>query len=96
MAGGVGTDRPFAFNVKCIAFTAVVVATWRYLPRDAWWAWLAVLWWPYVAMAWYDELYDCRDKMRPTALPLGEWRSCRSNPRGTSATTTSCRRTAKT
>lgn len=70
MAGGV-FRRPFQFNVKCIVFTALVVATWKLLPRQGLWPWLLVLWWPYVAMAWYDELYDCADKMQPTALPYG-------------------------
>lgn len=71
MAGGVGTGRPFAFNVKCIVFTAMVVATWRFLPRSGVWPWMVALWWPYVAMAWYDELYACSDVMEPTALPFG-------------------------
>jgi hypothetical protein len=71
MSGGVGTRRPFEFNVKCVVFTALVAATWKYLPRDGLWPWLLVLWWPYVAMAWYDELYDCADKLGPTALPFG-------------------------
>ena len=71
MAGGI--RRPFEFNVKCIVFTALVVATWQLLPQSGGgvWPWLLVLWWPYVAMAWYDYMYDCKSKIQPTALPFG-------------------------
>jgi hypothetical protein len=73
MAGGVYTGRPFAFNVKCIVFTAAVAGGYWFLPPRKWWVLAFLLWMPYVAMAWYDHLYACRDQMSPTIVPFGRW-----------------------
>lgn len=73
MSGGLYPGRPFAFNVKCIVFTAAVAGGYWWLPPRSWWALLMLSWLPYVAMAWYDYTYDCRDKMGPTLVPFGRW-----------------------
>lgn len=73
MAGGIYRGRPFAFNVKCIVFTALVAGGYWYLPPRRLWALGLLLWAPYVAMAWYDYTYDCADKMAPTIVPFGRW-----------------------
>ena len=73
MAGGLYPGRPFALNIKCIVFTAVVAGGYWYLPPRRWWALALLLWLPYVAMAWYDHYYDCADKMAPTVVPFGRW-----------------------
>lgn len=71
MSGGIYQGRPFAFNIKCILFTAAAAGGYWYLPPRRWWALALLLWLPYISMAWYDELYDCRDKMGPTVVPFG-------------------------
>lgn len=73
MSGGVYPGRPFAFNVKCIAFTAVVAGGYWFLPPRQWWVLAVLLWLPYIAMAWYDYSYECRDKMQPTLVPFGRY-----------------------
>ena len=73
MSGGLYPGRPFAFNLKCIVFTAAVAGGYWWLPPRSWWVLLMLLWLPYVAMAWYDYMYDCRDKMGPTLVPFGRW-----------------------
>lgn len=71
MSGGLYPGNPFAFNVKCIVFTAAIAGGYWFLPPRAWWALALLLWLPYVAMAWYDHWYDCNDKLRPTVVPFG-------------------------
>lgn len=71
MSGGLYEGRPFAFNPKCIVFTAAVAGGYWFLPPRSWWALAVLLWLPYVAMAWYDEFYNCSDKMQPTIVPFG-------------------------
>lgn len=73
MSGGVYPGRPFAFNVKCIVFTAAVAGGYWLLPPRQWWVLAVLLWLPYIAMAWYDYSYDCRDKMQPTLIPFGRY-----------------------
>jgi hypothetical protein len=71
MAGGLYPGRPFAFNVKCIVFTALVAGGYWWLPPRNVWVLAVLLWLPYIAMAWYDHFYDCSDKMSPTIVPFG-------------------------
>ena len=73
MAGGLFGERPFAFNVKCVVFTAAVAGGYWWLPRRRLWVLAVLLWLPYVAMAWYDYAYGCRDKMQPTLFPFGRY-----------------------
>lgn len=73
MAGGVFPGRPFAFNLKCILFTAAVAGGYWYAPHRNLLILGFLLWLPYVAMSWYDYKYDCRDKMRPTIVPFGRY-----------------------
>lgn len=73
MAGGIFPERPFALNLKCVVFTAVVAGGYWYLPPRSPWVLGALLWLPYVAMAWYDYAYGCRDKMQPTLFPFGRY-----------------------
>lgn len=71
MAGGLFPGKPFEFNVKCIIFTAVLAGGYWYLPPKKLWILVFLLWFPYIAMAWYDYMYDCRNKLGPTAVPFG-------------------------
>ena len=71
MAGGVFPGQPFKFNVKCIIFTALIAGGYWYLPHRNLWVLLFLLWSPYLAMAWYDYMYQCQDKLEPTAIPFG-------------------------
>jgi hypothetical protein len=73
MAGGIFEARPFAWNVKCIIFTAIIAGGYWYLPAKNTYVLLFLLWLPYVAMAWYDYAYDCKDKMQPTIVPFGRY-----------------------
>ena len=73
MAGGIFPERPFAFNVKCIVFTAAIAGGYWWLPHKSVWVLVTLLWLPYVAMAWYDYKYNCSDKMQPTIVPFGRY-----------------------
>ena len=71
MGGGLfGT--PIYLNLKCVVFSAFVLAVW-YLPHPKFWQHRVVLGFilaslAYVLMAWYDLLFDCNDRLRPTFL----------------------------
>ena len=71
MAGGIFPGQPFEFNLKCILFTALLAGGYWYLPHKNLWVLVFLLWFPYIAMAWYDYMYDCRNKLKPTAVPFG-------------------------
>jgi hypothetical protein len=73
MAGGLFPNQPFAFNVKCIVFTAVVAGGYWFAPAKNVLVLLVLLWLPYVSMAWYDYVYQCNYKMQPTLFPFGRW-----------------------
>lgn len=73
MSGGIFPGRPFAWNIKCIIFTAIIAGGYWYLPRKNIWILIFLLWLPYVALAWYDYSYECLDKMKPTLFPFGRY-----------------------
>ena len=74
MGGGLFPGKPFAFNLKCIVFTAAMAGGYWFLPPRNKWIGTALLWLPYVSMAYYDYAYDCANKMAPTPyLPFGRW-----------------------
>lgn len=73
MAGGIFQERPFAWNVKCVVFSAVIAGGYWYLPPKSLYVLVFLLWLPYVSLAWYDYTYDCKDKMQPTLFPLGRY-----------------------
>jgi hypothetical protein len=73
MAGGLFPGRPFAFNIKCVIFTALLAGGYWLLPHKNKWVLFFLLWFPYIAMAWYDYTYDCRDKLQPTVVPFGRF-----------------------
>lgn len=63
MAGGL-FGRPFAFNIKCIIFSLIIISIFFYKPtiQNNYLAYgvsfgLFVI--SYVAMAWYDSVYNC-------------------------------------
>lgn len=82
MAGGIFPSRPFAWNIKCIIFTAIVAGGYWYLPSRNIFVLLFLLWLPYVALAWYDYSYDCKDKMQPTIVPFGRYIFLPFKPQG--------------
>lgn len=73
MSGGIFPSRPFAWNIKCIIFTAIIAGGYWYLPPKNILVLLFLLWSPYIAMAWYDYSYDCKDKLQPTIVPFGRY-----------------------
>lgn len=72
MAGGL-FGRQLTLNLKCIIFTALLAGGYWSLPRKNLYVLIFLLWAPYIAMAWYDYAYDCRDKLKPTVVPLGRY-----------------------
>jgi len=73
MAGGLFAGHPFALNIKCIIFTAILAGGYWYLPHKNLWVLSFLIWFPYIALAWYDYSYDCRDKLKPTLVPFGRY-----------------------
>ena len=73
MAGGIFPGHPFALNIKCIIFTAILAGGYWYLPHKNPWLLAFLIWFPYIALAWYDYSYDCKDKLKPTLVPFGRY-----------------------
>ena len=73
MAGGLFPGHPFALNIKCIIFTAILAGGYWYLPHKNLWVLALLIWAPYIALAWYDYSYDCKDKLKPTLVPFGRY-----------------------
>lgn len=71
MAGGLfGT--PLELNIKCIIFSAFVLAVY-WMPHFKAFEHRVVMAFvlattAYVLMAWYDQIYDCNDRLGPTIL----------------------------
>lgn len=71
MGGGLfGT--PLYLNIKCIIFSAFVIAIY-YLPHPSGYAHNFVMIFllgtaSYILLAWYDVLYDANDRLKPTLL----------------------------
>jgi hypothetical protein len=69
---------PLYLNVKCLAFSAFLIAVywmppWAPLlsPYDLAWKramTIILAFVGYILLAWYDTLYDCNDRLRPTFL----------------------------
>lgn len=64
MAGGL-FGKPFAFNIKCIIFSLIIMTLFLYKPdiknMYVLYATLFIIFViSYVAMAWYDYFFDCR------------------------------------
>ena len=64
MAGGL-FGKPFAFNIKCIIFSMIIMALFLYNPkitnRYILYGTLFIIFViSYVAMAWYDYFFDCK------------------------------------
>jgi hypothetical protein len=73
MAGGLFPGKPFAFNLKCVIFTAILAAGYWYAPHKNLWVLAFLIWFPYIALAWYDYAYKCADKLQPTIIPFGRY-----------------------
>ena len=73
MAGGLFPGQPFALNIKCIIFTAILAGGYWYLPPKNLWILAFLIWFPYIALAWYDYSYNCQDKLKPTLVPFGRY-----------------------
>jgi hypothetical protein len=73
MAGGIFPGHPFALNIKCIIFTAILVAGYWFAPHKNLWVLSFLIWFPYIALAWYDYSYNCQDKLKPTLVPFGRY-----------------------
>jgi len=73
MAGGLFPGHPFALNIKCIIFTAILAGGYWYLPHKNLWVLAFLIWFPYIALAWYDYSYKCQDKLKPTLVPFGRY-----------------------
>lgn len=64
MAGGIFTNRPFEFNIKCIIFSTVLMVAYWFLPNDRNIFMLPLIFViSYVSLAWYDWAYLCQTKM---------------------------------
>ena len=71
MSGGLfGT--PLALNIKCLIFSAFVLAVY-WMPHPRYYQHKIVVAFvlattAYVILAWYDLIYDCNDRLKPTIL----------------------------
>jgi hypothetical protein len=73
MGGGLFPGHPFALNIKCIIFTALLAGGYWFAPHKNILVLIFLLWFPYIALAWYDYAYGCRDRLKPTLVPFGRY-----------------------
>jgi hypothetical protein len=57
-----------------LVVSGVLGAGYWFLPQKNWLVLGGVVMGSYIGLAWYDELYDCRDRLKVGALtPLTKW-----------------------
>jgi hypothetical protein len=64
MYGGIFTDRPFEFNLKCIVISLFLGIAYWLSPSKSPIVLIFILVMSYLAISWYDHLYDCTPKMK--------------------------------
>ena len=64
MYGGIFTDRPFEFNMKCIAISLFLSVGYWLVPAKNIIVLITILIMSYLAISWYDYLYDCTPRMK--------------------------------
>ena len=62
--------EPPSANLKCIIFTLLLAAGYKFLPQNNNWILASLIYFPYLAMAYYDYWYKCERKLGPTYLSL--------------------------
>lgn len=71
MSGGVFPERPFHFNVKCVLFTALVIALYYAVPKRSKTALAALAAGACLALAAYARVYGCSPGPLAYALFVG-------------------------
>lgn len=64
MYGGIFTNRPFEFNLKCIVISLFLGLAYWISPHKNSIVLVLILIMSYLAISWYDHLYDCSPKMK--------------------------------
>jgi len=64
MYGGIFTNRPFEFNLKCIFISLFMGLAYWFSPQQNPIVLMLILIMSYLAISWYDHLYDCSPKMK--------------------------------
>lgn len=63
MYGGIFTNRPFEFNLKCIVISLFLGLAYWLSPQQNPVVLVLILIMSYLAISWYDYLYDCSPRM---------------------------------
>lgn len=62
--GGIFTDRPFEFNMKCVLYGFSMMGFYWFAPKEKNYFMLPVIFViGYILMGWYDYMYSCNAKM---------------------------------
>lgn len=64
MYGGIFTNRPFEFNLKCIIISLFLSVGYWIVPSKNIIVLITILIMSYLAISWYDHLYDCNPRMK--------------------------------
>jgi hypothetical protein len=64
MYGGIFTNRPFEFNLKCIVISLFLGISYWLSPAQSPIVLVLILVMSYLAISWYDHLYDCNPRMK--------------------------------
>lgn len=64
MYGGIFTNRPFEFNLKCIFISLFLGLAYWFSPKQNPIVLMLVLILSYLAISWYDYMYDCEPQMK--------------------------------
>jgi len=68
MGGGVGTNRPFEINPKCLVYAGGLAGLYWFLPPKQPAVVGAYLVGGYVALAWYDEIFNCDGRLSANTI----------------------------
>lgn len=76
MAGGIYTNKPFSFNLKCIVFGFLMILFYWLSARFSngkpnYLLFIFIFIISYVGMAWYDYLYNCNTILRSGTSTVG-------------------------
>jgi hypothetical protein len=64
MYGGIFTDRPFEFNLKCIVISLFLGLAYWFTPTKNSIVLVMILIMSYLAISWYDHVYGCSPRMK--------------------------------
>ena len=67
-----GFGDKFNVNTKCLVIAGGLAGAYWIAPKKNWWVVGGILFFGYIGIAWYDELYDCKQKLKYRGGLIGD------------------------